>query len=83
MGNSHLRRIIVEAASVYSRPVKALKEEGLSVPEPIRQKAEKCKNRLKKRHAALKGRGINANKVKVAIARELCEWIYYIAVMPL
>jgi transposase len=81
-GNSHLRRIVIEAASSYSRPIKDAKPEDLSIPEPIRAKAEKCKNRLKKRRSALKKRGVLANKAKVAVARELCEWIYYIAVMP-
>lgn len=81
-GNSHLRRIIIEAASCYSRPIKDVKAEDLSVPEPVRAKAEKCKLRLKRRRAALKKRGMQANKAKVAIARELAEWIYHIAVMP-
>jgi len=73
-GNSHLRRIIMEAASCYSRPIKNLASEDITVPEPIRAKAEKCKHRLKKRSSMLKNRGIVANKAKVAVARELCEW---------
>jgi transposase len=81
-GNSHLRRILMEAASCYSRPIKDVKREDLTVPEPIRAKAEKCKLRLKKRRAALMKRGLMANKAKVAIARELSEWVYHIAVMP-
>jgi transposase len=80
-GNSHLRRIIVEAASCYSKPIGDARSEDTSVPEPIRAKAEKCKNRLKKRRGALKKRGVLPNKAKVAVARELCEWIYHIAVM--
>ena len=82
MGNSHLRRIIVEAASVYSRPIKDAKQEDIGVPETIRVKAEKCKLRLKKKREALRARNVMANKAKVAVARELCEWIYHIAVMP-
>ena len=81
-GNSHLRRIIIEAASCYSRSIKEAKQEDETVPEPVRAKAEKCKYRLKKRSAALRKRGMKANKAKVAVARELCEWIYHIAVMP-
>lgn len=80
-GNSHLRRILIEAASCYSRPMKDAKREDLDIPEQIRAKAEKRKCRLKKRRLALKKRGLQANKVKVAIARELSEWIYHIAVM--
>ena len=80
-GNSHLRRLLVEAAGCYSRPIKAIKEENVNAPEAVRVKAAKCTSRLKKRRAALKKRGVMANKAKVAIARELCEWIYHIAVM--
>jgi transposase len=80
-GNSHLRRIIIEAASSYSKPCKPLKPEDASVPETIRAKAEKCRLRLYRRRAALKSRGVQNNKAKVAIARELCEWIYHIAVI--
>ena len=81
-GNSHLRRILVEAASCYSKPFKAVRSEDAAVPEAVRAKAEKCAARLRKRRAALKKRGVSANKAKVAVARELAEWIYHIAVMP-
>ena len=80
-GNSHLRRIIIKAASCYSKPLKLLKSEDASVPKAVRLKAEKRRRRLHKRRAALKKRGVNNNKVKIAIARELCEWIYHVAVM--
>jgi len=80
-GNSHLRRILIEAANCYSKPFKIAKTENVLVPEIVRIKAEKCANRLRKRRVALKERGIMPNKAKVAIARELCEWIYHIAVM--
>jgi transposase len=81
-GNSHLRRIIIEAASCYSKPIRDVANEDTSVPEPVRAKAEKCKLRLRKRSIALRKRGVLPNKAKVAVARELCEWIYHIAVMP-
>lgn len=77
-----MRRILVEAASCYSRPFKTVKSEDICVPEVVRTKAEKCTNRLRKRRVALKMRGIAPNKVKVAVARELAEWIYWIAVLP-
>ena len=48
----------------------------------MRAKADRCAVRLRKRRAALKERNVSANKAKVAVARELAEWIYYIAVMP-
>jgi transposase len=81
-GNSHLRRILIEAASAYSRQFKAVKSEDARVPELVRAKAQKCSVRLRKRRQALVKRGVNKNKAKVAVARELAEWIYWIAVMP-
>jgi len=81
-GNSHLRRIIIEAASCYSRPIGDVRPEDTTIPEAVRAKAEKCKHRLRKRNLALRKRGVMANKAKIAVARELSEWIYHIAVMP-
>jgi len=81
-GNSHLRRVIVEAASCYARPFKLVRSEDPRVPELVRAKAEKCSARLRRRRQALVGRGVAKNKAKIAVARELCEWIYWIAVMP-
>lgn len=81
-GNSHLRRILVEAASCYARPFKAARGEDARVPDLVRAKAAKCSARLRKRRGDLAGRGLPANKVKVAVARELAEWVYWIAVMP-
>lgn len=48
-GNSHLRRILVEAASCYSKQFKTVKSEDSAVPEAVREKAEKCAARLRKR----------------------------------
>jgi transposase len=82
-GNSHLRRLLLEAASSYSKPFRALKEDGMdkTVPPLVRTKAVQCSKRLRKRRVHLAKRGKNANKAKCAIARELAEWIYYVAVM--
>lgn len=81
-GNSHLRRILIESAQAYSRSFKAARREDPGVPEAVRAKARKCSARLRARRLALVGRGVNANKAKVAVARELAEWIYWIAVAP-
>lgn len=81
-GNSHIRRILIESASKYAHPFKVANIEDENVPELVRAKAQKCANRLRRRRIALVGRGVNKNKAKVAIARELAEWIYWIAVMP-
>ena len=42
-------------------------------------KAVKCRKRLYKRKKTLEERGFEKNKVYAALARELCEWIYWIA----
>lgn len=81
-GSRHLRRVLIEAAGCYSKPFKAVRREDARVPEAVRAKAEKCARRLRKRRLALRERGVADCKAKVAVARELCEWIYWIAVMP-
>jgi hypothetical protein len=48
----------------------------------VRAKAEKGSRRLLARRRHLRARGKSPNKAKVAVARELAEWIYWIAVMP-
>lgn len=72
-GNPHLRRILVEAASCYSKQFKAVKSEDVAIPEAVRAKADRCAVRLRKRRAALKERNVSASKAKVAVARELAE----------
>ena len=81
-GNSHLRRILIEAASAYSRQFRAVASEDPRVPALVRAKAHKCAVRLRGRRRALVERGVARNKAKVAVARELAEWVYWIAVMP-
>ncbi len=81
-GNGYLRSIIIECANIYARWIPTIKHEDADVPENIRAKAEKCSQRLKRRREHLIERGLSSNKAKVAIARELCEWIYWIAVTP-
>jgi transposase len=80
-GNSHLRRILIEAASAYSRATTLSKAMDNTLDPLVRAHAQKCSKRLLKRRRALEKRGKQANKAKVAIARELAEWIYHIAVM--
>ena len=81
-GNSHLRRLLIEAAGCYSKPFKACRREDARVPELVRAKAEKCAKRLRKRRCDLRERGVMPNKAKVAVARELAEWVWWIATMP-
>jgi transposase len=80
-GNKHLRRLLIEAAGCYSRKCRLDAPDNLSVDPLVRQHAHKCSIRLKKRRDALAKRKKQANKAKVAIAREMAEWIYHIAIM--
>jgi transposase len=80
-GNSHLRRILIEAAQGYSRSAQVTKSADETVDPLVRAHAFKGSRRLKKRREALRARNKQANKAKVAVARELAEWIYHIAVM--
>ena len=82
-GNSHARRILVEAA--WNNRFKAqvcrkleVRQEGQ--PKSIRDISWKAQLRLAKRWRALAmGRKINQNKICVAIARELCGFIWDVA----
>lgn len=80
-GNGHARRLLVEAAWNYrfkprvGREINA-RQEGLS--EAVRTTAWKGQLRLTKRYAALQARGVHANKVCVAVARELAGFVWAI-----
>lgn len=80
-GNGHARRLLIEAAWNYRFKARVGKEinarqEGLS--EAIRTTAWKGQLRLTERFAALQKRGVQANKVCVAVARELAGFIWAI-----
>ncbi len=81
-GNSHARRLLVEAAWNYrfkpriGRHAQARQED---LAEPIRAIAWKAQLRLTGRFAKLHGRGIQINKVCVAVARELSGFVWAIA----
>ena len=82
LGNSNLRRLLVEAAGCYSRPANEASPRGAGAPAAVAAKAQKCRSRLYSRRQRLRERGVAPNKAKCAIARELAEWVYYIMVMP-
>ena len=78
-GNSHSRWMLIESASHYSHTAK------VSPQLSVRQKGQshevceiswKAQNRLHKRYVKLMARGLNRNKVIVAIARELCGFLW-------
>lgn len=78
-GNAQARWILIEAIQHASLPPKvsmhlAHRQEGQ--PEEHRRISWKMQNRLYKRHWHLTNRGIMAAKVKVALARELCGFVW-------
>jgi transposase len=81
-GNTHARRLLTEAAWNYRFKARIgrqaqRRQEGLS--EQVRTMAWKAQLRLTKRFAALHGRGVQANKACVAVARELAGFVWAIA----
>lgn len=83
-GNAHARRLLTEAAWNYrfgariSRRAQ-LRQEDLT--EQVRALGWKAQLRLTKRFATLKARGVQINKVCVAVARELTGFIWAIGTL--
>jgi transposase len=80
-GNAHARRLLCEAAWNYRFSARIgrraqQRQQGLS--EELRAMGWKAQLRLSKRFAMLKGRGVQANKVCVAVARELAGFVWAI-----
>jgi transposase len=80
-GNGHARWLLIEAAHHYRLSPKVSKElsarqQGQS--EEIKACAWKAQTRLHKRMMQLLARGKQRNKVTVAIARELCGFVWHI-----
>ena len=78
-GNAHQRWMLTECAEHYFLPPKISKElsrrqEGQ--PRAVRDLSWKAQNRLHVRFLRLLGRRLQRNKAKVAIARELCGFIW-------
>lgn len=78
-GNGHQRWLLTECAEHYAIPPKVSKElsrrqEGQ--PPEVRALSWKAQNRLHLRFKRLLARRLNRNKAKVAIARELCGFIW-------
>jgi transposase len=78
-GNAHVRRVLIEAAWNYryparlSRPLQ-LRQQGQ--PAAIREIAWRAQLRLAHRYRRLSARGVQYNKLCVAIARELVGFIW-------
>ena len=78
-GNSHQRWLLTECAEHYALPPKISKElsrrqEGQ--PRTVRDLSWKAQNRLHLRFNRLLARRLQRNKAKVAIARELCGFLW-------
>jgi transposase len=81
-GNAHARRLLTEAAWNYrfkARIGYRAQQRQEDLPQQIRDLAWKAQLRLTARFARLNARGVQINKVCVAVARELAGFIWAIA----
>lgn len=84
-GNSHLRRVLVEAAWAYQhRPNVSgyllRRQKNLTIPDEAKKIAWKAQQRLHKRYQAFSLRGKNKNQIVTALGRELLGFLWAIAV---
>jgi transposase len=78
-GNSHARWLLIESAQAYRNPPQvsaALSQRQEGQPGKVKELSWRAQNRLHRRYMKLKARGKQENKVKVAVARELCAFIW-------
>src|SRR4029450_8510006 len=81
-GNAHARRLLTEAAWNYRFPARqsaALRARSAQLSDSIRHHAWKGQLRLCGRFSRLSSRGVQPNKVCVAVARELAGFVWSIA----
>jgi len=82
-GNGHARRILVEAAWHYRhppRPGKTIRARWKDQPHEIVAHAWKAQQRLHDRYFRLTCRGKPSQVTTIAVARELCGFVWAIAV---
>jgi transposase len=78
-GNAHARWLLVECAQHYAAPPKVSKElsrRQQNQSRVVRALSWKAQNRLHQRYCRLMARRLQRNKVIVAVARELCGFIW-------
>lgn len=84
-GNTHARRLLVEAAWHHRRPSraasKALLARRAAVSPAIRARAQAADSRLHHRWVSMDGRKKRPTVTAVAVARELAGWCWSLAVM--
>jgi transposase len=78
-GNGHVRRVLIEAAWNYRYPARLshvlqLRQQGQ--PAAIREIAWRAQLRLAHRYKRLSARGVQQNKLCVAVARELVGFVW-------
>ena len=81
-GNSHVRRILTEAAWAYTRSEKInpeMQKRQEDLPPCIRETAWKAQRRLCSKYRRLYGRGKEKQKIIIALGRELLGFIWAIA----
>jgi transposase len=81
-GNRHARRLLVEAAWHHRHPARigrAAQRRQSALPEAVCALAWKAQLRLTKRFGQLRQRGLQQNKVCVAVAREMAGFIWAMA----
>jgi transposase len=81
-GNAHARRLLTEAAWAYRfkpRIGYRAQRRAEELPQAIRDIGWKAQLRLTARFSRLRARGVQINKVCVAVARELAGFIWAIA----
>src|SRR5882672_8244658 len=81
-GNSSARRALVEAAHAYAHPARVswvIARRQTRLSKSVCDTAWKAQLRLCARFRRLAARGLNRNKIVVAIARELCGFVWAIA----
>jgi transposase len=83
-GNTHARRLLVEAAWHQRRPLRAsvtLERRRAQQPAAVRARADRSVRRLHHRWHALEARGKRRTVVAVAVARELAGHCWALATM--
>jgi len=81
-GNSHVRRIVTEAAWAYTHSEKInpdMQRRQEDLPKEIRETAWKAQRRLCSKYRRLYGRGKERQKIIVALGRELLGFVWAIA----
>ena len=76
-GNKFLRIALVGAGKFYrDRRMLTKKAKLQAYPEIVREFIQRCQERLHYRYRHLCAKGKNSNKAKVAVARELCGFLW-------